>query len=448
MQLSARILTALAVLAFAVGVVAGAQNATNEVSAATGTIDALNVGACTTNNADAFSKSNCTQTKAFYQQGELEDLIEVSSVYATYAHDPKTAAENPRAILEDSDLVRVSVTDKGRDRRDPVLITSSDSAFDTGDGNPFDNTATPQVLKTAAPDAVEVVGEAVGLEEKDFGQLPGLEQVVQFDSDSGIDNDGSSTDNDDTTTFGNPGSYQVLFEKPSGSTADFKPIAPDGKVKFFGRVDDGIDNTTGGDKVNGLGLFSDIGKWVKIDEDVISGETNIAPAIKLNVSVPSGGYVQLQLIYYETSGIEYIQGGVQCVDDPDSSTNSGDVTKSAQAECTADERKPAGDDKNEKFVLYAESDEDAGGDGTAASHRKNLALIETGRFTGVFQGYVRLTDADGDGVDPPDKPDRQNWGLTKTSGNIVNAPTGGSSPLAGGLTADGTPRRQCSLGCR
>ena len=53
MQLSARILTALAVLAFTVAVVAG-SGVTNEVSAATGTIDALNVGACTTTNADEF----------------------------------------------------------------------------------------------------------------------------------------------------------------------------------------------------------------------------------------------------------------------------------------------------------------------------------------------------------------------------------------------------------
>ena len=62
MQLSARILTALAVLAFAVAIVAGARSASEEVSAATGTIDALNVGACTTTNADVFEKDgDCTQ---------------------------------------------------------------------------------------------------------------------------------------------------------------------------------------------------------------------------------------------------------------------------------------------------------------------------------------------------------------------------------------------------
>ena len=51
MQLSARILTALAVLAFVVGVAVGTKGATDDVSAATGTIDALNVGTCTTTNA-------------------------------------------------------------------------------------------------------------------------------------------------------------------------------------------------------------------------------------------------------------------------------------------------------------------------------------------------------------------------------------------------------------
>ena len=447
MQLSARILTALAVLAFAVGVVAGAQNATNEVSAATGTIDALNVGACTTNNADVFSLSNCTQTTAFYEQGALEDLIEVESVYATYAHDPKTAAENPRAIIEDSDLVRVSVSDKGRDRRDPVLITSNNTAFDgTGaDGDPFSATpvfandgtqtdAQKQKLlasvddpaSTVATDIINpqavVAGSALGDDTK-TADLPPLEQVIEFNAD----------DTNADEIFQSSGTYQVLFGETDVSNApdeDFKPIADPkahgGTVKFFGRVDDGLAATDAqeapqGDGVSGPGPFQDIGKWVKIDEDVISGDTNVAPAIKLNVSVPTAGSVQLQLIYYETSGIEYIQGGVQCEDNPEDET---DVTKFAQAVCTADERKG---DNNASFVLYAESDEDAGGDGTEATHRKNLALIETNRFSGVFQGYVRLTDADGIGGDT-----RDNWGLMKMSGNIV---TGDTSPLADGITA-------------
>ena len=433
MQLSARILTALAVLAFTVAIVAGARSATDEVSAATGTIDALNVGVCATTNADVFGTDDCTQLNAFYQQDELDDLIEVDTVYATYAHDPKTAAENPRAILEDADLIRVSISDTGRDRRDPVLITTAEDTPSGTAANPFvelvddpDTTIDEsdiEVLRTgddaddAVPDAEEVVGESVGLEEKNFDQLPNLEQVVEFDGETDVD-----------TTFENSGSFQVLFE---GGTGDepYKPIAPDGVVKFFGRVNDGnaavAEEPTAaeGDGIGGPGPFRDIGTWIKIDEDVISGDTDIAPAIKLNVSVPNGGSVQLQLIYYETSGIEYIEGGIQCVDEPEKAA-ADDLQSFAQAECTADERKPGTEDEpnkdNAKFVLYAESDEDAGGDGTDASHRKNLALIETGRFTGVFQGFMQLTDADGIGGDT-----RDNWGLPKTSGTFVSMLDGG-----------------------
>ena len=141
MQLSARILTALAVLAFAVGVVAGAQHATNEVSAATGTIDAMNVGACTTTNPDVLGINDCKKidvdgdgtvdnvdgnTKAFFEAEELLAAIEVPDLYATYAHDPKSAKEAPRGIIQNADLIKISIKDADRDRRDPVLIAVMD----------------------------------------------------------------------------------------------------------------------------------------------------------------------------------------------------------------------------------------------------------------------------------------------------------------------------------
>lgn len=450
MQLSARILTALAVLAFTVAIVAD-RSASDEVSAATGTIDALNVGACTTNNADAFSKNNCTQTTAFFQQGELDSLIEVDTVYATYAHDPKTAAENPRAIIEDGDLIRVSITDKGRDRRDPVLITSSNAAFDnptagTDDGDPFgptaaptadpvvvntlltstgDDTTTTEEDESVNPQAI-VAESALGDDEK-TADLPGLEQIVEFGADD------AGTD----TIFESSGSYQVLFQGGT-ATAPYKPIAPDGDVKFFGRVSADGDTTFDIDE-----KFQDIGKWVKRDEDVISGDTNIAPAIKLNVSVPNDGAVALQLIFYQTSGVEYIEGGIQCVDDPE--VDPADLLSFAQAECTADERKPGTEDDpnagNASFQLYAVSDVDAGGNGITdsdetnhASEQKNLALIETGRFTGVFQGYLRLTDADGIGGN-----ERANWGLMRESGSLV-------ADLEGGIDAEELSNAKAVLG--
>ena len=122
-------------LAFVVGVAVGTKGATDDVSAATGTIDALNVGTCTTTNADDFALGDCTQLDAFFQQVPLEDLIEVDTLYATYAHDPSTAAEAPRAILTDGDLLMISITDTGRDRRDPVLVTTAGPAS----GEPEDN---------------------------------------------------------------------------------------------------------------------------------------------------------------------------------------------------------------------------------------------------------------------------------------------------------------------
>ena len=132
MQLSARILTALAVLAFVVGVAVGTKGATDDVSAATGTIDALNVGVCATTNADVLDEAHCTQRMARYQQDELDEAIEVDTLFATYSHDPNTGAEAPRAIIQDGDLIRISITDKDRDRRDPVLIPTGDATLASG----------------------------------------------------------------------------------------------------------------------------------------------------------------------------------------------------------------------------------------------------------------------------------------------------------------------------
>ena len=423
MQLSARILTALAVLAFVVGVVVGAQNANHDVSAATGTIDAANLGTCTTTNADVFSfDDDCLQKNAFFQQNAIEELIEVDTLYATYAHDPRTAAEAPRAILEYSDLIRISVTDKGRDRRDPVLVTTAlDNLATEVEGEnrvngitvtsgtpetidwkviPADATADPPV---AGYDAEDVVNEVL---EVDDGELPELEQQVQFDGSGDLGGV-------NTTTYSNSGTYEIIWEREDANEDhDFKPIAPDGKVKFFGRVNDGIANPDG-DGFEGFGPFRDLtDAFIVLDEDVISGEPDEPPVMTLNISVPDAtdARVQIQVIYYETSGIEFMIGGG--TDDSNDTTDddiciadlhledAGSRTHQ-QAACTSDEI----DDKA-GYVLYAESDEDA------ADDKKHLALVETGRFTGVFQGELRLTDADGDG-DADDSGNPENWGRNK-----------------------------------
>ncbi len=405
MQLSARILTALAVLAFTVAVVAG-RGATEEVSAATGTIDALNVGACTTTNADVFKLEDCSQLDARYHQEKLEDLIEVDSLYATYAHDPKTGAESPRAVIKDGDLIRISITDKDRDRRDPVLITSAETfaeagagflatAFPKGPLNEVDDDDTTTDVDESF-DAKAVIAAALDVEPVD---LPGLEQYVEFD--------GANSD----TSYDGSGTYEVIWERDENETPDFKPIASaedGGVVKFFGRVKRGTAD---------YGEFGDISANVSLDEDVISGAPGTPPVMTLNISVPdaAGSDVQIQVIYYETSGIEYILGGDKCFDDPDDTVDDTETTDvdekrraSRQAACTSGEVGEDGDESdNASFVLHAESDEDAG-TGDDAGAQKQLALIETGRFTGVFQGELQLTDADGVGGG-------DNWGIAKTS---------------------------------
>ena len=55
----------------------------------------------------------------------------------------------------------------------------------------------------------------------------------------------------------------------------------------------------------------------------------------------------------------------------------------------------------------------ASGDGNVPF--QNLHLKEVGRFSGLYEGYLRLTDADGDGSKPADGDDpavpKDNWGL-------------------------------------
>ena len=123
--------------------------------------------------------------------------------------------------------------------------------------------------------------------------------------------------------------------------------------------------------------------------------------------------VQLQVIYYETSGEEYMQGGDKCFADPDDTaddTDTADVNEKAramlQAACTSDEI-----EDGDSFVLNAESDVDAG------EAKRQLVLYETGRFTGIFQGELQVTDPDGDGRGTGSA--RKNWGLMKKSGRYI-----------------------------
>ena len=125
MQLSSRILTALAVLILAVTVVAVRAGSPGTVEAATGTIDVLNVGTCFATDSEVFGIGDCDAgdgAEAGYDVAGRDEVGEVGTVYATYAHDPKTAPDNPRAVLTNSNLIKISIADTGRDKRTPVLL--------------------------------------------------------------------------------------------------------------------------------------------------------------------------------------------------------------------------------------------------------------------------------------------------------------------------------------
>ena len=67
---------------------------------------------------------------------------------------------------------------------------------------------------------------------------------------------------------------------------------------------------------------------------------------------------------------------------------------------------------------------------TRLTTRGSLALIETGRFTGVFQGMLRLTDADADG-----NGDGENWGRAKGKASYTEANLA-ADPAVPGSTID------------
>ena len=461
MQLSARILTALAVLAFTVAVVAG-RGATNEVSAATGTIDALNVGACTTTNSDVLDKGDCTgfgpdgsvdddgvgNTFAFFEQDELSAAIEVDELYATYAHDPKTAAENPRGIIVNADLIKISIKDQDRDRRDPVLIAIDDPENITSnvvepgtDPNVFENInagATPVVDavyrlesdydgtdSTVDGGSLEIVADAVGVGTSDLADVD-LEVPFLKDRDSATE----------VTAYTASGTYTIVFDRGTESTAKYKPIAAQkdrGVVKFFGTV------TDGGVAVVNERPFDELKGYVLLDEDVVSGGPDIQPAMVIRVNVPAGEAVRVKVIYYQTSDTENLVGGIAyCADGADADA---DGVPDGNAENGVDPDGKCQDDgakarKHPSDVLYTSDEKSknsallvrASSDGNDSD--ANLYLTETGRFDGTYQGYLRLTDADGDGTNGAGK---LNWGEDiDGSGNAT-----GSTPDAAAMLGVG-----------
>ena len=492
MQLSARIFTALAVLTLLVAYVAGG-GASPSVRAATGIIDVVNVGTCYTTDSEVLDVDDCddgnTATTGYSVAGRDEE-VQTDQIYATYAVDPKTSAESPRAILENSDLLKVSIYDPDRDKRTPVLLRVEFAPSNTvaatggdvtggviGDGDP-NNRPNPALIdeptgdtheidparndyedamdvifaeavkdKRIAEDATEFAGATNG-EKGSLGVgMRGQAFAITSANNVGRGSFGGQSKGlpglDNQNNAPNPGNRHEIFnsaipdaglntlqiQKELGRFAneEFKPMyvgtddnLPD--IKFYGYLIEGQDDNNNGwihdDASITLSDFQDddgnfdimnLKDYVKLDEDRAPGsaedddlnEPALAPWMNVQVSIPSGKLIVLRYILYETSEREELVGTGKydrTADDgsyaagtsgnPDPSNPDGDVD-------TEDAAVPVGFTKDERedgdaLIVRVESD------GVESS--QNLWLRETGRFTSRYEGYVRLTDANGDGT--------------------------------------------------
>ena len=301
MQLSSRILTALAVLILAVAVVAVRAGSPGTVEAATGTINVINVGTCYTTDTDVFNAADCNDGDADDQKGYpgegdpsgyevagRDAATKADSVFATYSIDPKTSGDEPRAILVNADLIKINIEDKGRDKRTGVLYAVG-TPVDRSDGQRWN----------PAPDAAETAG---GLIDRVLGDK--LAKDI-------VDENGMVTLTEPATaTFDGPDAgitrsslYQYVL---TGVGSTLHPMAPkdDGKVSWFGTV-----AVSSADAV-----FGDLtGEYVNIDEDQYTGSVDrgIAPWMRVSVEVPANTTIVVEYIYYQTSEEEELIGGAK-----------------------------------------------------------------------------------------------------------------------------------------
>ena len=86
-----------------------------------------------------------------YDVAGRKTITETGSVFATYAHDPKTAPDDPRGVLENSNLIKISIADAERNKQTPVLLAAGDGPRRTTlftPGDPMDEPPTPDVIET------------------------------------------------------------------------------------------------------------------------------------------------------------------------------------------------------------------------------------------------------------------------------------------------------------
>ena len=392
MQLSSRILTALAVLILAVAVVAVRAGSPGTVEAATGTIDVVNVGTCYTTDTDVFDVSACDDGDGGdYNVAGRTTITETGSVYATYSHDPKTAPDDPRGVLKNSNLIKVSIADTGRDKRTAVLLAAGQAENSNVLLIPVDIPETDADESVVNPNLQFIRDDLddQGLEIDDEGlrwQLRGGAFTDGFDEDPADGLSGNGVING-ITIIKNP--ELTGEEEPNYRPMD---VADDSSVSIYGTITVGTVVSKFMNLKNELSLDEDVGSgFAEHEQEQDSAE--VAPWISIQKSMEQGATIQVMYIVYHTSEREVLIGGRGEAGYTASSEESPDFTS---AENKAES----------PLLIEARSD--------GRDNKQQLWLKETSRFSGRYEGELILTDENGDGGDS------SNWGMSVRSGDATN----------------------------
>ena len=460
MKFAARFLTAMAVVSLAIMYIA-TRDQLQDASAATGVIDALNVGTCYATDDKAFSKANCLDgSSGAYEVAGRKDITKADPLYATYAVDPKTSAESPRAIIFNGDLIMISIKDAGRDKRTGVLF-----AVNGGTGGAASDR---QTLLTGPVAAYrDTIVEALGADNvpmadhdedgdssttNDIFMRPTLTETGTTLFELRPTNSGASTDGHILNSV----QLELLMVGDNEADHPMAPLRDDtdhgmklGKMRFFGFLQDDMASAVAPTNAED---FEDLTRLITIDEDfgcipdssAAMPDANCdgrAPWAELTFEVPADERMTLMYVYYETSEQEEIVGGKKKSDYTGwtVTTTSGDVTTDTvrsdmalenieQPAFVGDEDAGPDDDtttvaqRNDQKALVVS----AGADGEKES--RNLWLKETGRFSGTYVGFLRLTDSNGNGSEAGEQEEAEapdNWGR-----KVVHATGAGSGKAA------------------
>ena len=409
MQLSSRILTALAVLILAVAVVAVRAGSPGTVEAATGIIDVVNVGTCYTTDTEVFGAGDCNDGDGdAYDVAGRDSITETGTVYATYAYDPKTAPDSPRGVLMNSNLIKISIADSGRDKRTPVLLGAGDNQPVGDENSDYGRVDDPDTENADESGHLAII-------QKDFPGIEADEHDFRWVSRGTLATATPAAITIDST------SEKII----SGIRIHKNRVADDPPYKPMFVVDgDGSPITLYGMfDSDGVGTedpeFKKLNKYLNIDEDVGSGRVEdeggddiqeVAPWFSVQVEIPVDASVEVMYVVYQTSETEMLIGGMK-------KSGYTDALAKYEPDFTKAEDKDK-DDAADDVALVVE----ARSDGRKSS--QNLRLMETSRFSGRYEGFLQLTDENGnDSVrnTTTEMYEPRNWGLMVGDATTANA---------------------------